>query len=312
MRILIPCLWLFLPLISQASPPNSDNVASLINNFSLEQPEAFTVDWPEKNQLGNELNVRSFFNAKSVEQSTLDRYKVSFSLSYPIKAIYTYLSPRLEFAIQRVNYYIADEETKITSLKSAFSIRDNSPTSALFWQAYNQYQNDAFYHLKISPCVHPASDTIPCVRPNYSQLFYEYKAYLKDIATQLYDGDSLDTAVKNAQQWVLTIPDREEHIYSFFPPITVLESNQADSDEKALLLATLISQLAPKYHLYMVYPSDSIGSVSPAWLTIDSSSGIKGEQITINNQQHTVISGSKKELAKMLITNTKMISESLY
>ena len=153
---------------------------------------------------------------------------------------------------------------------------------------------------------------MPCVRPNYSQLFYEYRAYLKDIATQLAKQQSFSTAVNNARHWVYAIPDREEHDNSFFSPISVLKTNEADSDEKALLLATLISQLAPEYELFMLYPSTSIGSVSPVWLTIDSKSGVEGQKIMINKNQYTVISGSKIKLDKMLSSNTKLISESLY
>jgi hypothetical protein len=62
----------------------------------------------------------------------------------------------------------------------------------------------------------------------------------------------------------------------------------------------------------MLYPSNSIGSVSPVWLTIESESGIEGKQITINSNQYTVISGSKTKLEKMLSSNTEMTSESLY
>jgi len=286
----------------------SSSLISLPNS----ETNSFSINWQWTDKEGKNLKIKSFFDTDIVETSLLDSYKLSFSLSYPIKAIHTYLTPRLEFAIERINFYTPDEQDKITNIKYAFTNKDESNSSQLFWQAYNQYQNDAFYHLKITPCVHPDDEDLPCVRPNYSQLFYEYRAYLKDIAAQLAKQQSFTTAVKNAQHWVYAIPDRKEHDDSFFSPISVLKTNEADSDEKVLLLATLISQLAPEYELFMLYPSDSIGSVSPVWLTIDSRSGVEGQKIIINQNQYTVISGSKIKLDKILSSNTKLISESLY
>jgi hypothetical protein len=308
---------IFIPRLSSASLPSSDSETfisnlSFIDDVAHGKNNSFSIDWQWKDNQGKDLQLHSFFSANSVQHSLLDSYKVSFSLNYPIKAIHTYLSPRLEFAIQRINHYTPKNESKIASLKSAFTDKEDTSTSLLFWQAYNQYQDDAFYHLKISPCIHPDDADLPCVRPNYSQLFYEYRAYLKDVATQLANKQSLTAAVKNAQDWVYTIPNRAEQLSSFFPPISVLQSNEADSDEKALLLATLVSQLAPKYQLYMLYPSSSIGSVSPVWLTIESKSGIEGKKVIINSNQYTVISGSKSELEKMISSNTEMTSESLY
>ena len=298
--------------LSEDTDKRDNLYSSSLMNLPNSETNSFSINWQWTDNQGKNLTVKSFFDTDIVETSLLDSYKLSFSLSYPIKAIHTYLTPRLEFAIERINFYTTDEKDKITDIRYAFTNKDESSSSQLFWQAYNQYQNDAFYHLKITPCVHPDDNDLPCVRPNYSQLFYEYRTYLKDIATQLSDQQSFSSAVKNAQNWVYAIPDREEHDDSFFSPISVLKTNEADSDEKVLLLATLISQLAPEYELFMLYPSDSIGSVSPVWLTIDSKSGIEGQQIIINQNQYTVISGSKIKLDKMLSSNTKLISESLY
>ncbi|MCJ8351665.1 hypothetical protein [Moritella sp.] len=308
-------IFLSVPVMASLSGDTDErNNLSSTKQISLPNSEvnSFSINWQWTDHKGKNINVKSFFDTDIVETSLRDSYKLSFSLSHPIKAIHTYLTPRLEFAIERINFYTPDDQDKITDIKYAFTNKDESNASQLFWQAYNQYQNDAFYHLKITPCVHPDDEDLPCVRPNYSQLFYEYRAYLKDIATQLAKQQSFSTAVKNARHWVYAIPDREEHDNSFFSPISVLKTNEADSDEKALLLATLISQLAPEYELFMLYPSTSIGSVSPVWLTIDSKSGVEGQKIMINKNQYTVISGSKIKLDKMLSSNTKLISESLY
>lgn len=308
-------MLLSVPVMASLSDDSDErNNRSSFNLINLPNSEtnSFSINWQWTDQEGKNLKVKSFFDTEIVETSLLDSYKLSFSLRYPIKAIHTYLMPRLEFAIERINFYTPDDQEKITDIKHAFANKNESNASQLFWQAYHQYQNDAFYHLKITPCVHPENKDLPCVRPNYSQLFYEYRSYLKDIATQLAKQQSFTTAVKNAQQWVYSIPDREERDDSFFSPISVLKTNEADSDEKVLLLAALISQLAPKYELFILYPSDSIGSVFPVWLTIDSKSGVAGQKIMINQNQYTVISGSNIKLAKMLSSKTSLISESLY
>ncbi len=307
-------MFLSVPVMASLSGDTDErhNLSSSMMNLPNSETNSFSINWQWTDKEGKNLKVNSFFDTEIVETSLLDSYKLSFSLSYPIKAIHTYLTPRLEFAIERINFYTPDDQEKLIDIRYAFTNKDDSNASQLFWQAYDQYQNDAFYHLKITPCVHPDNKDLPCVRPNYSQLFYEYRAYLKDIATQLAEQQSFTTAVKNAQQWVYAIPDREEHDDSFFSPISVLKTNEADSDEKVLLLATLISQLAPEYELFMLYPSDSIGSVSPVWLTIDSKSGVEGQKIMINENQYTVISGSKTKLDKILSSNTELISESLY
>ncbi|CAM2813083.1 hypothetical protein [Moritella viscosa] len=308
-------IFLSVPVMASLSGDTDERnklSSSPLINLPNNEVNSFSINWQWTDSKGKNLKIKSFFDTDIVETSLLDSYKLSFSLSYPIKAIHTYLTPRLEFAIDRINFYTPDDQDKIKDIRYAFTNKDESNASQLFWQAYNQYQNDAFYHLKITPCVHPDDEDLPCVRPNYSQLFYEYRAYLKDIATQLAKQQSIDSAVKNAQNWVYAIPDRKEHKDSFFSPISVLKTNEADSDEKALLLATLISQLAPEYELFMLYPSDSIGSVSPVWLTIDSKSGVKGQQIMINKNQYTVISGSKVKLDKILSSDTELINESLY
>jgi len=308
-------IFLSVPVMASLSGDTDERnnlSSSPLINLPNNEINSFSINWQWTDSKGKSLKIKSFFDTDIVETSLLDSYKLSFSLSYPIKAIHTYLTPRLEFAIDRINFYTPNDQEKIKDIQYAFTNKDKSNASQLFWQAYNQYQNDAFYHLKITPCVHPDDEDLPCVRPNYSQLFYEYRAYLKDIATQLANQQSVNSAVKNAQHWVYAIPDREEHKNSFFSPISVLKSNEADSDEKALLLATLISQLAPEYELFMLYPSDSIGSVSPVWLTIDSKSGVKGQQIIINQNQYTVILGSKVKLDKILSSDTELISESLY
>jgi hypothetical protein len=128
---------IFIPRLSSASLPNSDSETfisnlSFIDDVAHGKNNSFSVDWQWKDNQGKDLQLHSFFSANAVQQSLLDSYKVSFSLNYPIKAIHTYLSPRLEFAIQRINHYTPKNESKIASLKSAFTDKEDTSTSLLF------------------------------------------------------------------------------------------------------------------------------------------------------------------------------------
>ncbi len=93
------------------------------------------------------------------------------SLTNPLETLYAYISPRLYNSINLINQSSPETATKFRNLEQAFTLRDNSMESLLFWQAYQQYQEDAFYQMRVIPCVHPANRKLPCVRPDYSQLF---------------------------------------------------------------------------------------------------------------------------------------------
>ncbi len=85
------------------------------------------------------------------------------------------------------------------------------------------------------------------------------------------------------------IPTPSEQMDHFAPPLQALQENKADSDEKALLMASLLAELAPQYNLSIIYPDISIGSVSPAWLAITADSGLEGDTLVIGNQRHVLL-----------------------
>ena len=213
------------------------------------------------------------------------------SLTNPLETLYAYISPRLYNSINLINQSSPETATKFRNLEQAFTLRDNSMESLLFWQAYQQYQEDAFYQMRVVPCVHPANRKLPCVRPDYSQLFYHFKGQLKPLAQQFAAKD-LATSVSLLQEWLNAIPTQPEQLDHFAPPLQALQDNKADSDEKALLMASLLAELAPQYVLSIIYPDISIGSVSPAWLAITADSGVPGDVVVINNQRHVLLTGS--------------------
>ncbi len=98
----------------------------------------------------------------------------------------------------------------------------------------------------------------------------------------------------------------------FAPPLQALQSNKADSDEKALLMASLLAELAPQYMLSIIYPNISIGSVSPAWLAITADSGLKGDTVVIGNQRHILLTGSPLLAQQMTMAKIPLVSEPLY
>ena len=233
------------------------------------------------------------------------------SLTNPLETLYAYISPRLYNSINLINQSSPETATKFRNLEQAFTLRDNSMESLLFWQAYQQYQEDAFYQMRVVPCVHPANRKLPCVRPDYSQLFYHFKGQLKPLAQQFAAKD-LATSVSLLQEWLNAIPTQPEQLDHFAPPLQALQDNTADSDEKALLMASLLAELAPQYVLSIIYPDISIGSVSPAWLAITADSGVPGDVVVINNQRHVLLTGSSLLAQQMTMAKIPLISESLY
>ncbi|MEH8101949.1 hypothetical protein [Aeromonas veronii] len=233
------------------------------------------------------------------------------SLTNPLETLYAYISPRLYNSINLINQSSPETATKFRNLEQAFTLRDNSMESLLFWQAYQQYQEDAFYQMRVVPCVHPANRKLPCVRPDYSQLFYHFKGQLKPLAQQFAAKD-LATSVSLLQEWLNAIPTQSEQLDHFAPPLQALQDNKADSDEKALLMASLLAELAPQYVLSIIYPDISIGSVSPAWLAITADSGVPGDVVVINNQRHVLLTGSSLLAQQMTMAKIPLISESLY
>ena len=233
------------------------------------------------------------------------------SLTNPLETLYAYISPRLYNSINLINQSSPETATKFRNLEQAFTLRDDSMESLLFWQAYQQYQEDAFYQMRVIPCVHPANRKLPCVRPDYSQLFYHFKGQLKPLAQQFAAKD-LATSVSLLQEWLNAIPTQPEQLDHFAPPLQALQDNKADSDEKALLMASLLAELAPQYVLSIIYPDISIGSVSPAWLAITADSGVPGDVVVINNQRHVLLTGSSLLAQQMTMAKIPLISESLY
>ncbi|ELM3616241.1 TPA: hypothetical protein SIA35_002139 [Aeromonas sobria] len=240
------------------------------------------------------------------EMSLLDA-----SLTNPLETLYAYISPRLYNSINLINQSSPETATKFRNLEQAFTLRDDSTESMLFWQAYQQYQEDAFYQMKVVPCVHPSNRKLPCVRPDYSQLFYHFKGHLKPLAQQFAAKD-LSTSVSLLQEWLNAIPTQPEQLSQFASPLQALQDNKADSDEKALLMASLLAELAPQYVLSIIYPNISIGSVSPAWLAITADSGVPGDVVVINNQRHVLLTGSSLLAQQMTMAKIPLVSESLY
>nr|WP_244911281.1 hypothetical protein [Aeromonas bivalvium] len=250
------------------------------------------------------------------DDSTLARQRhemglLDLSLQHPIETLYAYISPRLYNSLSQINQNSPSTATKFLSLEQAFTTRDNSPESREFWQAYEQYQEDAFTQMMVVPCVHPANIKLPCVRPNYSQLFYHFKGALKPLASQ-FTAPDLAASVRLIKEWLDVIPSPSEQLDSFHPPLQALKDNQADSDEKALLMASLLTELAPQFMLSIIYPDTSIGSVSPAWLAITADSGLPGDVVVINNQKHVLLTGSPLMVQQMTMARIPLISEPLY
>ncbi|HHQ4691465.1 TPA: hypothetical protein ACSPZ4_002280 [Aeromonas veronii] len=269
------------------------------------------MSWQWQSSDGQRKHFHLTTNDQVMAASRHEMSLLDASLTNPLETLYAYISPRLYNSLNLINQSSPETATKFRNLEQAFTLRDNSMESLLFWQAYQQYQEDAFYQMRVVPCVHPANRKLPCVRPDYSQLFYHFKDQLKPLAQQFAAKD-LATSVSLLQEWLNAIPTQPEQLDHFAPPLQALQDNKADSDEKALLMASLLAELAPQYVLSIIYPDISIGSVSPAWLAITADSGVPGDVVVINNQRHVLLTGSPLLAQQMTMAKIPLISESLY
>ena len=269
------------------------------------------LSWQWQSADGQLKHLQLSTDERVISASRHEMTLLDASLNYPLETLYSYISPRLYNSINQINQSSPETATKFRNLEQAFTLHDDSLESNQFWQAYQQYQEDAFYQMRVLPCVHPANRKLPCVRPNYSQLFYQFKGDLKPLAQQ-FSAKDLATSVNLLQEWLNGIPTPPEQMDHFAPPLQALQDNKADSDEKALLMASLLAELAPQYMLSIIYPNISIGSVSPAWLAITADSGLKGDTLVIGNQRHVLLTGSPLLAQQMTMAQIPLISEPLY
>lgn len=279
--------------------------------FGVVNAQEVKFSWQWQSADGQQRRLQLSTDERVVSASRHEMTLIDTSLNYPLETLYSYISPRLYSSINQINQSSPETATKFRNLEQAFTLHDNSLESLQFWQAYQQYQEDAFYQMRVQPCVHPANHKLPCVRPNYSQLFYQFKGDLKPLARQ-FSAKDLATSVNLLQEWLNAIPTPPEQMDHFAPPLQALQDNKADSDEKALLMASLLAELAPQYMLSIVYPNISIGSVSPAWLAITADSGLKGDTIVIDNQRQVLLTGSPQLAQQMTMAQIPLVSEPLY
>ncbi|QXC30650.1 hypothetical protein I6L39_02735 [Aeromonas sp. FDAARGOS 1409] len=278
---------------------------------AVAQANEINLSWQWQSADGQRKHLQLTTDERVLSASRHEMTQLDTALNYPLETLYSYISPRLYNSINQINQHSPETATKFRNLEQAFTLHDSSLESTQFWQAYRQYQEDAFYEMRVQPCIHPANHKLPCVRPNYSQLFYQFKGDLKSLARQ-FSAKDLATSVTLLQEWLSGIPTPPEQMDHFAPPLQALQDNKADSDEKALLMASLLAELAPQYSLSIIYPNISIGSVSPAWLAITADSGLKGDTLLIGNQRHVLLTGSPLLAQQMTMAQIPLISEPLY
>ncbi len=173
------------------------------------------LSWQWQSADGQRKHLQLSTDERVLSASRHEMTLLDASLNYPLETLYSYISPRLYNSINQINQNSPETATKFRNLEQAFTLHDDSLESIQFWQAYEQYQEDAFYEMRVLPCVHPANRQLPCVRPNYSQLFYQFKGDLKPLARQ-FSAKDLATSVNLLQEWLSAIPtpgrDREHFV----------------------------------------------------------------------------------------------------
>jgi hypothetical protein len=239
---------------------------------TMAQANEINLSWRWQSADGQQKHLQLTADERTFSASRHEMTQLDTALNFPLETLYSYISPRLYNSINQINQHSPETATKFRNLEQAFTLHDDSLESAQFWQAYRQYQEDAFYEMRVQPCVHPANQKLPCVRPNYSQLFYQF-GRPQTPGTAVFGQGS-----RHQRHSAAGVAERHPHPARADGPLRSalagLQDNKADSDEKALLMASL-AELAPRYSLSIIYPNISIGSVSPAWLAITADSGLE-------------------------------------
>ncbi len=261
---------------------------------------------------GHQQTIELSASEVQIKRALTDKQRLDYSLTSPLQALESYLTPRLELVIAKINELSQSTTPYFDSVKQAINHNSDSPESILFWQAFNQYRKDAFYYLRILPCENPQNTQTACIRPNYSQLFYAHKGSLQALAHQFSHLKQNHEKIELARSWVNSIPESEEQNKVFHPPLLALTNNTLDSDERALVLASLIAEIVPSAALKLIYPLHSLGSASPTWLAIPASFNITGEQVMIDSELYVLISGPEQKLNRLINNNIELISISLY
>lgn len=172
---------------------------------TMAQANEINLSWQWQSADGQQKHLQLTADERTFSASRHEMTQLDTALNFPLETLYSYISPRLYNSINQINQHSPETATKFRNLEQAFTLHDSSLESAQFWQAYRQYQEDAFYEMRVQPCVHPANQKLPCVRPNYSQLFYQFKGDLKPLAQQ-FSAKDLATSVTLLQEWLSGIP----------------------------------------------------------------------------------------------------------
>ena len=237
--------WSLPALVVLSLSYTDDSWATSQTTQAQQSPTLMRWQWTSENGQTYDLQLKA--SEYHLQRALRDQQLLGDSLENPLQAMRRYLNPKLEGVIEKINTLSESETPYFESVNDALNNQSDTPEATIFWQAFSQYQRDAFYHLRILPCENPHKVKGPCIRPNYSQLFYAHKGSLKHLAQQFSTPEHLKNAEKIhlARQWISTIPDSPEQYQRFNLPILGLIDNALDSDERALVLAMIIAEIEP-------------------------------------------------------------------
>ena len=205
------------------------------------------------------------FSASRHEMTQLDT-----ALNFPLETLYSYISPRLYNSINQINQHSPETATKFRNLEQAFTLHDSSLESAQFWQAYRQYQEDAFYEMRVQPCVHPANQKLPCAPQLLPSCSISSRETSNPWHSSFQPGISPPAS---SAGWLSGIPRSRwttslRHLQA--PGTTRPTATRGAAHGQSA------GGLAPQYSLSIIYRTSSIGGVPPAWLAITADSGLEG------------------------------------
>ena len=118
---------------------------------TMAQANEINLSWQWQSADGQRKHLQLSTDERAFSASRHEMTQLDTALNFPLETLYSYISPRLYNSINQINQHSPETATKFRNLEQAFTLHDSSLESAQFWQAYRQYQEDAFYEMRVQP-----------------------------------------------------------------------------------------------------------------------------------------------------------------
>lgn len=277
---------------------------------TMAQANEINLSWQWQSADGQQKHLQLTADERTFSASRHEMTQLDTALNFPLETLYSYISPRLYNSINQINQHSPETATKFRNPNRPLpctTAASNPPSSG---RPTGNIRRTPSTRCGSSPaCTRPIRSCPACAPTTPS-------CSISSRRPQTPGAAVFGQGSRHQRHPAAGVAERHPHPARADGPLRsapqALQDNKADSDEKALLMASLLAELAPQYSLSIIYPNISIGSVSPAWLAITADSGLEGDTLVIGNQRHVLLTGSPLLAQQMTMAQIPLISEPLY